>query len=94
MGQSPEYLTPHPSVVSRRIADDIVLVHLDTNLIYALSPTAARLWELIGDGCTRTEVEARLAQEFEVEADRLEQEIDGCVALLLEERLVNATGRA
>lgn len=81
---------PHPSVVSRRVDDEVVLVHLDTNRIYSLSPTAARFWELIASGCARAEAEAQLAETFDVDAAELAREVDLCVKHLLDERLVEA----
>jgi len=81
-------LIPHPSVVSRRVHDEIVLVHLDTNGIFALNATAARFWELIEAGCSRAEAEAQLAEIFDVEASELNREVDECVKCLMDEGLV------
>ena len=83
-------LVPHPSVVSRRVNDEMVLVHLDTNRIYSLSRTAARFWELIAGGSGRAEAEARMAETFDVEPDELAREVDACVKHLVDERLVEA----
>jgi hypothetical protein len=84
-------LIPHPSVVSRRVHDEVVLVHLDTNRIYALNPTAARFWELVEEGCSRAEAEARLVKTFEVEAAEVNREVDECVKHLVDEGLVEIT---
>jgi hypothetical protein len=83
---------PHPNVVSRRVHDEVVLVHLDTNRIYSLNATAARFWELIADGCTRAEAEAQLAETFDVDDSELAREVDLCVGQLLDEKLVEAPG--
>jgi hypothetical protein len=40
-------LRPEDDVVSRRLEDEVVLVHLRTNRIYKLNETGARLWELL-----------------------------------------------
>ena len=61
---------PNPDVVSRRLGDEVVLVHLKTNRIFSLSPTGARFWELLSDGKSRTEIEAALLQEYEVTPKR------------------------
>jgi Coenzyme PQQ synthesis protein D (PqqD) len=84
-------LMPHPSVVSRRVHDEVVLVHLDTNRIYALNSTAARFWELVEEGCSRAEAEARLVETFEVEAAEVNHEVDECVKQLVDEGLVQIT---
>jgi hypothetical protein len=90
VGSRPEelILIPHPSVVSRRVHDEVVLVHLETNGIFALNATAARFWELIEGGCSRAEAEAQLAEIFDVEATELSREVDECVKRLVEEGLV------
>jgi hypothetical protein len=81
-------LIRHPSVVSRRVHNEVVLVHLDTNRIYALNPTAARFWELIEEGCSPAEAEVRLAEMFDVEAAELSREVDECIKRLVDEGLV------
>lgn len=72
-------LRPHVQVLCRRLDDEIVLVHLGTNQIYTLNETAARFWELLGDGGERAAVEAALAAEYEVDPRTLSAELDGLV---------------
>jgi len=80
--------TPSPDVVSRRLGDEVVLVHLKTNRIFSLSPTGARFWELLSDGLTRPEIERRLLQEFDVSRGDASAEIDSLVTTLRGEALV------
>jgi hypothetical protein len=84
-------LAAHASVVSRRVHDEVVLVHLETNCIFALNATAARLWELIEEGCSRAEAEARLAEVFDVDANELSREVDDCIKRFVDEGLVETT---
>lgn len=81
-------LSPNPSVVSRRVADEIVLVHLDSNRIYSLNRTAARLWELVALGTTVQEAEAQLSTEYDIAPAELSREIEACVTKLLAEELL------
>jgi hypothetical protein len=81
-------LIPNPSVVSRRVHDEVVLVHLETNGIFALNATAGRFWELIEAGCSRAQAEAQLKEIFDVEATELSREIDECIKRLVDEGLV------
>jgi hypothetical protein len=74
--------------VSRRLGDEVVLVHLQTNRIFALSPTGARFWELLSDGKSRPEIEAQLLREYDVSPEAVAAEIDSLVRVLEEERLV------
>jgi len=38
---------PSEDTVTQRVGEGIVLVHLPTDRIYSLNPTATRLWELL-----------------------------------------------
>lgn len=81
---------PHPDVVHQRLGEDIVLVHLKTNHIYALNETGARFWELLAEGRARDEIERELLAEFEVEPEVLRAEIDGLLGELAREDMVRA----
>ncbi|MEI8173693.1 MAG: PqqD family protein [Deltaproteobacteria bacterium] len=68
------------SVVSRKIADEFILVPIRQNVgdlesIYTLNDTAARIWELI-DGKTKVaEIKKKLIEEFEVTSEEAEKDI-------------------
>jgi len=79
---------PSPDVVSRRVGDEVVLVHLKTNRIFALSPTGARFWELLSDGISRPEIETQLLEEYDVSHEEVSAEIDSLVETLQGEGLV------
>jgi hypothetical protein len=81
----------NPDVVHQRVGDDVVLVHLKTNQIFALNETGARFWELLSAGGTRPEIEAAMMAEFEVEPAALATEIDTLLAALAREGIVRAT---
>jgi Coenzyme PQQ synthesis protein D (PqqD) len=63
-------------VLSRRVEDGIVLVHLETNRMYELNRTGARFWELLETSSNRAEIEEALASQFDVDRDELRREID------------------
>src|SRR4029450_3389348 len=79
--------SPDPDVVSRRLGDEVVLVDLRTNRIFALSPTGARFWELLSEGKSRPEIEEQLLREYEVARETVSAEIDSLVRALEDERL-------
>jgi hypothetical protein len=80
--------SPSPDVVSRRVGDEVVLVHLKTNRIFALSPTGARFWELLSDGRARPAIEEQLLEEYDVARDEVSAEIDALVETLRGEGLI------
>jgi Coenzyme PQQ synthesis protein D (PqqD) len=81
-------IRPDPNVLAKRVDDEIVLVHLETNRIYELNRTAASLWNLLDTGLTPAELEQRLALEFDVEPEQLAHEIDELLRHLASEQLI------
>jgi Coenzyme PQQ synthesis protein D (PqqD) len=81
-------MRPHDEVVWRRLEDEVVIVHVNTNRIYKLNSTAARFWELLAEGRDRDSAERALMEEFEVEAAEVRRETDLLVAELAAEGLL------
>ena len=81
---------PDPNVLAKRVGDEIVLVHLETNRVFELNRTASFLWDALGSGSTRDELEELLALEFDVERDELAREIDDLLSQFASERLTRA----
>ena len=81
---------PDPNVLAKRVDDEIVLVHLETNRIYELNRTAAFLWDALAVGRTQAELEELLALEFDVEQEELAREIDELLRQFTSERLIRA----
>ena len=75
-------------VVARRVGDSAVLVRLATNKIYELNATGARIWELLTQQKTRTEILDVLEQEFAADRSELESAFDELIASLRAEGLV------
>lgn len=82
--------TPDPDVAFQRLEDEIVLVHLKTNQIFALNVTGARFWELLAEGKPRAEIETTMLSEFDVTREQLNAEIARLLDALAAERLVRA----
>jgi hypothetical protein len=79
---------PSTDVVHQDLSGEIVLVHLQTNRIYSLNPTGARLWELLVEGRSHDEIKQQLLEEFEVPEGELEREIEALLSSLRAEQLV------
>ena len=82
-------LAPSPNVVSSRLGDGAVLVHLETNQIFELNTTGVRAWELISEGLDLDAVIDRLGREFDVEAGRVRAEVTDLVAALVQQGLLD-----
>jgi hypothetical protein len=79
---------PSPDVLMRKVGNEFVLVHMGRNQIFALNPTGARLWELLGEGRTRGEAVAQLTREFDVSAATVELETEQLLRTLVREGLL------
>ena len=76
-----------PSIVSRNIAGEMILVPIRYNVgdlesIYTLNETAARIWELLDGERTLVAIRDVIVAEFEVEADEAERDMLELVAQL------------
>lgn len=72
-------------VVTQRMGDDMVLVNLKTNRIFDLNVTGARLWELMSEGYSVSNIQDQLLSEFEVDKQVLRSEIDKTLAAMKKE---------
>ena len=90
MDETPEDMTfrPSPDVLMRKVGDEFVLVHMGRNQIFSLNPTAARLWELLSEGCSQADALARLTQEFDVNPETAAVDADALLRSLKQEGLL------
>ena len=83
---------PDPSVVSQLVEGETVLVHLETNEIYALNRTATRAWELIATGEAYGAMRAELQREFDAAGDEIEGDLAKLLSDLVAKKLVRSRG--
>jgi hypothetical protein len=82
------HFRPSPDAVAQRVGDEIVLVHLTSDRIFALNRTGARIWELLGEDCNRADMQRRLLKEFDVSESELGSEIDSLLKKLQNEEFI------
>lgn len=73
-------LTKDPSIVSRKIADELILVPIrqkagDIGSIYTMNEVARRIWELIDGEKRVAEIGDAILEEFEVSAKEAEADL-------------------
>ena len=89
MASSQRRIRQNPQVVSSRLGEAGVLVHLATNRIFEVNATGLRIWELAGEGRTLKEIEDTLLSEFDVPAERMREELSALVSALSSEGLID-----
>lgn len=75
--------------VYRNIAGEHLLIALHGDSpepLFALTPTAAFLWEQLNEWCTQEELAAALSERFDVKADQAARDISDFLAQLNEVR--------
>jgi len=85
---APHGVKPNSNVLHKRLGDETVLFHLETDRFYELNGTAARFWELLHAGCGDAEIREQMLKEFEVDPDQFAGEADTLLAFLTKEDLV------
>jgi hypothetical protein len=71
--------TRNPQVLFTELDDGTgVLLHLDTKFYYTLNPTAVLVWNALEDGSAESvsRIAERIAQEFQVERDAAERDVE------------------
>jgi coenzyme PQQ synthesis protein D (PqqD) len=79
---------PNQNVIFRRLGDEIVLFHLESDRFYELNGTAARLWELLNAGHDLSQARQQILEEFAVDPIQLASEAENLLNLLRREDLV------
>jgi Coenzyme PQQ synthesis protein D (PqqD) len=83
-------LYPNPDVISKRLDETTVLVHIPTNRIFELNETGTRVWEMLGQGLDADGIARNLLDDFDVEAAQAVEEVNSLLLRLQSEGLVSA----
>lgn len=75
-------------VMDRSVGDETVILDLESGTYYGLDPVGARMWELLAEGKTLGEVCDALLEEYDVERQRLEEDILNLAGELAEKGLI------
>jgi hypothetical protein len=74
--------------------DQYVLVHLQTNRIYQLNRTGARLWELLEAGHDLEQAQEQMLREFDVDQLGLRNEVNALMRDLMAKGLLESDGKS
>ncbi len=85
-------VTPEPGVLFRDLGGESVVLNPKTDKYHTLDELATRMWVLLFEHGRVEDVYYRLLDEYEVEADRLREDLLGFVDELIAEQLVRLDG--
>jgi hypothetical protein len=83
-------LTVPPSVVTRAVGGEVLLLNADTGRYYTLDPTGARVWALIASLETTDRVCDALAAEFQADPQELRRDVEALVSDLIAQGLLES----
>ena len=77
-------------VMAREVGDETVILDLANGTYYGLDSVGARIWQLMAEGQTLTQVCEVIFVEYEVTREEIERDVLALVQTLLERQLVSA----
>ena len=88
---SPTHATvkANPNVIFRRLGEEIVLFHLESDKFFELNGTAARFWELLNSGHDVAGARRQILEEFVVDPNQLASEAESLLNSLRQESLIS-----
>jgi hypothetical protein len=81
-------MTVAPDVLFRLLGNEGVLLNLRTELYLGLDSVGARMWTVLNDAPSIQAAYDLLLQEYDVEPDRLHQDLEELLDRLLEQGLI------
>jgi hypothetical protein len=79
---------PAQHIAWRRVKEEAVLLDTRTSVYYSLNDSAARAWELLGEGLPPAGVAERLSGEFAVAPETAANDVQTLVKQLEAEKLL------
>ena len=83
-----EQFVVHPSVITRELSGETVLLNLESGVYYGLDVVATRVWQLLIQGRTIAGVCEAMADEYDVALEVLRDDVTRLVGELRERGIV------
>jgi hypothetical protein len=81
-----------PNVVLQRVGEETVLLNLEKECYFGLDPVGTRMWEALTKAGTVEAACQELLKAFDVEEERLRQDLKALVERLVENGLLETSG--
>ena len=72
--ESIDKITISPDAVARQVGDETVILHLGSGTYFGLDSVGARIWQLMGEGKTLSEICETMLEEYDVSREDLERD--------------------
>lgn len=74
--------------VASDLADEVVILDLQSGVYYGLDPVGTRIWQLIQEPTRLADVKKQLLEEYDVAPDQCEQDLLQLTQRLVDEGLI------
>lgn len=78
----------HRRAAWRKVAEEAIILDVETAVYYSLDGAGLRMWELLGEGRTVCEIARALAAEYDADEDRIREDCARLVGKLAKEGLI------
>ncbi len=75
-------------VTFRILGDEAVILNLSTGIYFGLDSIGTRIWQLMSENASSEKIIENLWAEYEVEGDRLRQDLDNLIRQFKDKGLV------
>ncbi|MBI5882428.1 MAG: PqqD family protein [Elusimicrobia bacterium] len=86
--RKPQAFKHSSRVAWRKVADEAVILDVETAAYYSLSGTGLRIWELLGEGKLVEDIVSRLGAEFDASEDVIRRDCRELVERLRREKMI------
>ncbi|OGA18527.1 MAG: hypothetical protein A3G25_21730 [Betaproteobacteria bacterium RIFCSPLOWO2_12_FULL_63_13] len=62
-------------VLARKVGEETVMLHLTDGTYFGLDPVGTRIWELLGEGKSLSEICDAMIDEYDVSRDAIERDV-------------------
>lgn len=76
------------SIAHAELDGEAILLEVENGVYYGLDPIGFRIWQILAETGSESEVHRRLLEEYEVDPDQLRRDVSDFLRLLLARGLV------
>ena len=73
----------------QKVADEAVLLDLDSQSYFGLDPVGTLIWEAVADGKSKAEIVERIIAQFDVDAEVAQRDLQAFLDQLADDELIS-----
>lgn len=78
----------YPQLIAAEVGGEEVILHLESGIYYGLNPVGSRIWALLQEPRTFSQILETLLAEYDVDATRCQQDLEQILSQLVEAQLI------